>query len=201
MIADFFFNLTVFQVLGTSFGIVQVLLARKNNINNYLFGIIAILISIWVRYRSQLYGDILLDLYYLAMSIYGWSYWKYGKKKNETLITYSSKREHLAAIGIVLGCFMLMVLWLRFYTDSDVPYWDATVSAFAWAGMWLMAKRKMENWIYLNISNVIAVPLLLYKELYVYAGLTIFLFVVGVSGYIEWRKIFNNDEKERNSAT
>lgn len=93
-----------------------------------------------------------------------------------------------------------MAYWLQFHTDSDVPYWDAIVSAFAWAGMWLMAKRKMENWIYLNISNVIAIPLLLYKELYVYAGLTIFLFIVGVSGYIKWRKILKNEEKEHYTA-
>lgn len=200
MIEDFFFHLTFLQILGTAFGVVQVLLARKNNIDNYLFGILAILISIWVRYRSRLYGDILLDLYYLGMSIYGWIYWKFGKHEKETPISYSSKREHMIAAGIVLGCFVLMAYWLRFHTDSDVPYWDAIVSAFAWAGMWLMAKRKMENWIYLNISNVIAVPLLFYKELYVYAGLTIFLFIVGVSGYIEWRKIFENGENERYTA-
>ncbi len=200
MIEDFFSHLTFLQIPGTAFGIVQVLLARKNNIDNYLFGIFAILISIWVRYRSQLYGDILLDLYYLGMSVYGWIYWKFGKRNKETHISYSSKQEHIAAMGIVVGCFILMAYWLRFHTDSDVPYWDAIVSAFAWAGMWLMAKRKMENWIYLNISNLIAVPLLFYKELYVYAGLTIFLFIVGVSGYIEWRKIFKNEEKERYTA-
>ena len=82
-----------------------------------------------------------------------------------------------------------MAYWLGQHTDSDVPYWDAVVCAFAWAGMWLMAKRKIENWIYLNISNLISVPLLIYKELYIYAGLTAFLFAVAVSGYIKWKKI------------
>jgi nicotinamide mononucleotide transporter len=56
-----------------------------------------------------------------------------------------------------------------------------------------MAKRKMENWIYLNISNLISIPLLFYKELYVYAGLTIFLFIVGTSGYFKWRKLILED--------
>lgn len=196
MIENFIFNLTFLQVIGTAFGVVQVLLARKNNINNYLFGISSILISMWVLYRSQLYGDILLNLYYFVMSVYGWFYWKFGKEKKETPISYSNKQEHIKAMCIVVGCFLIMVYWLRFHTNSDVPIWDAIVSAFAWAGMWLMAKRKMENWIYLNISNVIAIPLLFYKELYVYAGLTIFLFIVGVSGYLKWRKIFKNEKFE-----
>ena len=190
-------NLTWLQFLGTTFGVAQVLLARKNNVHNYLFGIVAVLISIWVLYESRLYADILLHLYYLVMSIYGWFYWKFGKEKQAAPISRSSPAEHLKAIGIVAGCFSLMSWWLAFHTNSDVPVWDAAVSGFAWAGMWLMAKRKIENWIYLNISNVIAIPLLLYKDLYIYAGLTVFLFCVGISGYLKWRKILRNERKEQ----
>ncbi|WP_282017145.1 nicotinamide riboside transporter PnuC [Salegentibacter mishustinae] len=196
MIEDFFTRLTWLQAIGTTFGVVQVLLARKNNIDNYLFGIVSILISLWVLYQSKLYADIILNLYYLVMSIYGWFFWKFGKEKEETPISYSSKLEHLKALGIVLVCFTGMSYWLRFHTNSDVPLWDAGVSAFAWAGMWLMAKRKMENWIFLNISNAISIPLLIYKELYIYAGLTIFLFIVGTSGYFKWRKIIKNHNGE-----
>lgn len=189
-----FSNFVLLQGLGTAFGIAQVLLARQNNVNNYIFGIIGILISIWVLYFSKLYADILLHLYYLVMSIYGWLYWKFGKKQKEAPIAYSSRKEHLQALAIVAGCFILMVFWLTRYTNSDVPYWDSVISAFAWAGMWLMAKRKMENWIYLNISNIISIPLLIHKELYIYAGLTAFLFCVGVSGYLKWRKLIQNEE-------
>ncbi|AVR46427.1 nicotinamide riboside transporter PnuC [Christiangramia fulva] len=194
MYEDFFMHLTWLQAIGTIFGVIQVLLARQNNIHNYLFGIISILISLWVLYQSRLYADILLNLYYLAMSIYGWFYWKFGKEKKHTPISYSHKREHLIAVLIVTGCFIFMSYWLNAHTNSDVPYWDAIVSAFAWAGMWLMARRKMENWIYLNISNIISIPLLIYKELYIYAGLTVFLFFVGISGYLKWRRLLKNQE-------
>lgn len=186
---NLFTQLTYLQIIGTVLGVVQVLLARNNNIHNYLFGTVSILIGIWVLYQTKLYADIVLHLYYLFMSIYGWLFWKYGRQKKETPITYSDRSEKIMAVAIVIACFALMVYWLGHFTNSDVPVWDAAVSAFAWAGMWLMAKRKMENWIYLNISNLIAIPLLLYKELYIYAGLTIFLFVVGTSGYFKWRKL------------
>lgn len=185
------------QVLGTFFGVIQVLLSRKNNVHNYLFGIVSILISIWVLYCSKLYADILLNMYYLVMSIYGWIYWKFGGRKQEARISYANKKEHIIAARIVMGCFVLMSYWLRYYTNSDVPFWDAGVSAFAWAGMWLMAKRKMENWIYLNISNIISIPLLFHKELYIYAGLCIFLFIVGTSGYFKWKKIIRDEDRKQ----
>ena len=196
MIEDFFLHLTWLQAIGTVFGIVQVVLARQNSIHNYLFGIMAIVTSMWVLYQSALYADILLNLYYLVMSIYGWFYWKFGKQKSEAPIGRSTIQEHVKALGIVIGCFILMAYWLSFHTDSDVPIWDALVSAFAWAGMWLMAKRKIENWIYLNVSNMISIPLLMYKELYIYAAMSVFLFAMGTSGYLKWRKLMNRENEK-----
>ena len=194
MIEEFLTQLTWLQALGTLFGIVQVVLARQNNVHTYLFGIASILISMWVLYQSALYADILLNMYYLVMSVYGWVYWKFGKQKTETPISSINKNEFLKANGIVLACFLLMSYWLTFHTDSDVPIWDAVVVSFAWAGMWLMAKRKIENWIYLNISNIISIPLMVYKELYIYAGMTVFLFIMGTSGYLKWRKLMKNEK-------
>ncbi|MGO1752635.1 MAG: nicotinamide riboside transporter PnuC, partial [Psychroflexus sp.] len=154
MFGEILTPINIMQTLGTGFGVMQVILSRQNNINNYLFGILAILLSTIVLYRSKLYGDILLNMYYLVMSVYGYFYWKYGKAKAERPISIANLTEQFYAISIVLACFGLMYLWLAFYTNSDVPIWDAVVSAFAWAGMWLMAKRKLGNWIYLNISNI-----------------------------------------------
>lgn len=193
MIEQLLINFLWLQCIGTVFGVTQVLLARKNNVNNYLFGIISVLIGMWIAFHSKLYADMLLYFYYFVMSIYGWLYWKFGKRKTATPITYATRTEHLKAIGIVTSSFILMVYGLSEYTNSDVPYWDATTTAFAWAGMWLMAKRKIENWIYLNISNIISIPLLLYKELYVYAALTAFLFIVAISGYLKWRKLIKHE--------
>lgn len=178
--------------LGVFFSVVQVLLARKNNSNNYLFGIAGILLSLYVMFFAKLYAEFTLNLYYLAMSIYGWLYWKFGKRKTETNISETTNQEKLITTGIVIGTFCLFWFFLTHFTDSDVPVLDSLVSAFAWAGMWLMARRKIENWILLNMSNIIAVPLLIHKGLYLYSILTAFLFIVAISGYMEWRKIIKN---------
>lgn len=175
--------------LGVFFSVFQVLLARKNNSNNYLFGIAGVSLTLYVMIQSKLYAEFTLNLYYLVMSIYGWLYWKFGKRKSETTISETTKNEKLITVGIVIGTFSIFYFFLTNFTDSDVPILDSLVSAFAWAGMWLMARRKIENWILLNISNIIAIPLLIHKGLYLYAVLTAFLFIVAISGYLEWRKI------------
>lgn len=184
---------TWMEWLGVFFSIFQVLLARKNNSNTYIFGIAAISLSLYVMFTSKLYAEFTLNLYYLGMSIYGWIFWKFGKQKNETPISFTNLSEKLKASGIVISTFVLFYLFLTHYTDSDVPIWDSIVTAFAWAGMWLMAKRKVENWVLLNISNIISIPLMIHKDLYLYAVLTAFLFLVAISGFLNWRNIIKQN--------
>ncbi|WP_353101505.1 nicotinamide riboside transporter PnuC [Myroides odoratus] len=189
MMQDILLQTTWAEWLGVLFSMIQVVLASRNNSNNYLFGIAGISLTLYVMIVAKLYGEFTLNLYYLVMSIYGWLYWKYGKQKEETKISTTNGKEKLITVGIVSFTFGLFWFFLTHYTDSDVPIWDSLVSAFAWAGMWLMAKRKVENWVLLNISNLISVPLMIHKDLYLYAGLTVFLFIVAVLGYIKWSKI------------
>lgn len=177
--------------LGVLFSIFQVVLARYNNPKNYLFGIAGITLSLFVMFNSKLYAEFTLNIYYLVMSIYGWVYWKFGQQKHEIEISTANKKEWGIVTGIVLSSFTIFYLALTHFTDSDVPIWDSVVSAFAWAGMWLMAKRKLENWILLNISNIISIPLLIHKDLYLYAILSLILFCVAISGYFNWKKIIN----------
>ena len=177
--------------LGVSFSIVQVLLARKNNSNNYLFGIAGILLSLYVMFFAKLYAEFTLNLYYLVMSIYGWLYWKFGKKQTETTITETSGSEKLITIGIVAGTFALFWYFLTHFTDSDVPIFDSLVSAFAWAGMWLMAKRKLENWVLWIIGDLVSIPLYFYRG-YTFTSMQYAIFtIIAVYGYIEWKKNLN----------
>lgn len=147
---------------------------------------------------AKLYGEFTLNLYYLVMSIYGWLFWQFGKAKTPVAISRTTRQEKFITVGIVLGTLGVFWYFLTAFTDSDVPLWDSLVSAFAWAGMWLMAKRKIENWILLNISNLISIPLLIHKELYLYAFLSAFLFGVACMGYLQWKGIL---EKKTQKAS
>ena len=179
--------------LAVAFGVAEVLLARVNKVALYPAGIAGTLLSIYLFIGSGLYAESLLNLYYVLMSIYGWWYWHKEKNKPPVPVSYSNRKEWMTVAAIVIGGFIFLYLILTNFTPSTVPFWDAFVSATAWAGMWLLAKRKIENWILLNISNAVAIPLLFYKHLILYAALTIFLFIVAVQGYFEWKKIIKNE--------
>jgi nicotinamide mononucleotide transporter len=176
------------QWVATVTGVGEVLLARVNNILLYPAGIISTLLTMYILYKFGLYADSLLNGYYMVMSIYGWWYWMKKKDQPAVAISICSPGDWLIVGSIVGIGFALLYILLKKWTPSTVPVWDAWVSATAWAGMWLLARRKVENWILLNISNIFAVPLLFYKQLPLFAVLTIILFIVAVFGYFDWRK-------------
>lgn len=179
--------------MGVGFGVAEVLLARANKIWLYPCGIISVAVSIYIFYHAGLFAESGLNLYYLLMSIYGW--WLWVKRKNRPALQpgkANSKEWGVTAL-IVAGGFVLLYFLLKQYTTSTVPAWDAWVSATAWAGMWLLARRRIENWILLNISNAFAIPLLFHKGLPLYGLLTIFLFIIAVWGYLDWRRLLRQE--------
>lgn len=180
---------SVLEWIAVVFGVSQVLLARKNNIWLYPTGIISVICSAILFFQSRLYAETLLQGYYLVMSIYGWANWNNKSASGASQITLSIKQEKWITWSIALLGWGLLYVVLDKFTDSDAPILDAFVSSTAWAGMWLLAKRKLENWIWLNVSNLVAIPLLLYKELLMVAILTLILFVVAIFGYLDWKKM------------
>lgn len=176
------------QWLAVALGVAEVLLARINNIWLYPTGILATALSILLLMEAQLYAESALNVYYVIMSIYGWVYWVKKRDLPPVKVTYSNKNDWMISLAISLGGWAVLYILLKSFTPSNVPLWDAFVSSTAWAGMWLLARRKVENWVFLNISNLFAVPLLFYKKLPMFAVLTVFLFVVACFGYFDWKK-------------
>lgn len=186
-------NTDILQWLVLILGVAEVLLAKANKIWLYPTGIAATALSIFVLFEAGLFAESLLNGYYLVMSVYGWWYWKKKKDRPAVKISRCTNKEWLVVIFISLGGLAVLSVFLKNFTSSTVPVWDAWVSATAWAGMWLLAKRKIENWILLNVSNAFAIPLLFHKQLPVYALLTIFLFIIAIQGYIQWKRILRKE--------
>src|SRR5258706_3981470 len=182
------------QWLAVALGVAEVLFAKANKIWLYPTGIGSTLLSIYILIVAGLFAESLLNGYYVVMSIYGWWYWVKKKDLPPVKISVCNKKDWITVLAIVAGSFGLLALLLKNFTPSTVPFWDAWASATAWAGMWLLAKRKIENWILLNVSNAFAIPLLLYKQLPLFAALTLFLFVVAIQGYYKWKRILNNEQ-------
>jgi len=192
---------TILEMIAVAFSVTEVLLSYRNNVLLYPAGIVACSLSIWLMGKSGLYAEAVLSLYYLVMSFYGWYQWQRRRKKTEHLpISYCTPRDWRIVVIICIAAFAILLFTLKNFTDSTVPVADAFVSATAWAGMWLLARRKVENWILLNISNIVAIPLLFHKHLPLMALLTAFLFTVAVLGYFRWKKIVREDAAQKDTA-
>lgn len=192
---------TPLQWIAVALGVAEVLLARVNNVWLYPTGILGTILGIYLLFDVKLYADCALNVYYIVMSFYGWYYWIKKADKPPVEIAWSNRTEWFITLAISIGgtgflylCLTKLLFVFPNYTPSNVPFWDAFISATAWAGMWLLARRKIENWLLLNLSNIFAIPLLFYKKLPLFGALTAFLFIIGVWGFFDWIKIYNRDK-------
>ncbi|MGN6396910.1 MAG: nicotinamide riboside transporter PnuC [Mucilaginibacter sp.] len=192
---------TAWEWAAVLLGVAEVLLAKANNIWLYPAGIASTFIGIYVLLMAGLYAESALNIYYLVMSIYGWIHWIRRRDAPPVKISWSTRREWIVTLAIVFAGWLMLYLLLKNFTTSNVPLWDAWVSSTAWAGMWLLARRKIENWILLNISNLFAIPLLCYKHLVMFSALTLFLFIVAFFGFFSWLAILKKEKGAERPVT
>ncbi|TWR28724.1 nicotinamide mononucleotide transporter [Mucilaginibacter achroorhodeus] len=185
---------SLLEWLAVLLGVAEVLLARANKVALYPTGIAATLISIYLLLNAHLFAESALNVYYVVMSVYGWYHWV--KKRNEppVKVSFATRQEWIITLLISFVGWGLLYILLVKYTPSTVPIMDAWVSSTAWAGMWLLARRKVENWVLLNVSNLFAIPLLFHKHLVMFSVLTLILFIVAIFGYVDWRKIAKGEK-------
>jgi len=177
-------------------GLMSVWFAKKENILVYPTGIISVLIYVYLCLSVKLYADMSINAFYFVMSIYGWVKWsrKTGDKLTRP-ITWASKQEWIISVAGVIIFFIVLVYILKNYTDSNVPIWDALTTAIFIIGMWLMALKKIENWLFWILGDLISIPLFASKGLVLTSiQFTIFL-VLAVAGYVEWRKKLSPNSK------
>jgi len=186
-----FFFITL-EITAVVFGIISVLFARKNNILVYPTGLISTLIFIYILYNFKLYGEFIINIYYSAMSIIGWYLWSRRNNGQEEfpISIMNSKEYKIATIIFTLTILFIALVYHFFDKFTDLTaYVDAFTTALFFVGMWLMAKRKIENWIVWIIADIISVPLYFFKGLTVSSLQFIVFTIIAVLGYIEW-KIF-----------
>jgi nicotinamide mononucleotide transporter len=186
---------TLIEWLAVILGVAEVLLARKNNILLYPAGIGGSAITILLFLKAGLFADAGLSLYYVILSIYGWIVWSRRENEPPLQIAYATKQEWMMTALIAFGGWAVIYWILITFTPSTVPVMDSWVSASAWAGTWLLARRRIENWVVLNVSNIFAIPLLFYKHLPLFALLTLFLFIIAIFGYFDWKKVYRKQQQ------
>lgn len=180
---------TPLEFIAVFFGIASVIYSRKENILVYPTGIVNTTIYIYLSIAGGLYAEAGVNFYYTVMSVVGWVLWAQKRAGENVLhITRSSGREWLAAATFFGVCWIVLWYVLQRFTDSTVPIADGFASAAAYTGMWLMARKKLENWIWWIVTNIASIPLYFIKG-YVFTSFQYLVFLVlAIMGYVEWRK-------------
>lgn len=178
-------------MVGVVFGLLSVWYSKRENILVFPTGIIGTGIFVYILLVFGLLGDMLINAYYFVMSIIGWYLWT--RKVDETHfvpITKTTSKEKkwsaLLFVGAIVFVSVVYFVFDRF--DTWTAYVDTLTTAIFFVGMWLMAKKKLENWVYWIIGDIITVPLYWYKGLIFSSLLYFLLTLIAIYGYKAWKK-------------
>ena len=184
----------VLELVAGAFTIASVVYSKKNNVLVFPTGMICTAIFVYLLLKWGLLGDMIINGYYFIMSIYGWHLWT-RKKDGKTVIPISktTKKQHLISLGIFIITFVFVFIVYAAFDKFNhwTAYLDTVTTALFFVAMWLMAKRKIENWIYWIIGDIITVPLYFYKGLTFSSILYFVLTIIAIYGYLAWKKNLN----------
>ena len=185
----------IMEITAVFFGFASVWYSKQNNILVFPTGLISTSIFVYLLFKWQLLGDMMINGYYFIMSIYGWYVWtRKVDTENVTPISRVTKREQKFGIVIFVSTLVLVYEVYQFFEmwTNWVAYVDTLTTALFFVGMWLMAKRKIENWYFWIIADIISVPLYLYKGL-TFTSIQYFGFtILAIFGFLAWKKNLNN---------
>ena len=187
----------ILEITGVAFGLLSVWFSKNNNILVFPTGMISTSIFVYLLYKWILLGDMMINAYYFIVSIYGWHIWT--RKQNNVVTPISTLNYNEKKISIFIFIFSIIFVYLVYVYfdkwDSFTAYIDNFTTAIFFVGMWLMAKRKIENWIFWIIGDVISIPLYFYKGL-TFTSLQYLIFTfIAIAGYYSWKKILNKSNQ------
>ncbi len=211
------------EFTAMTFGIISVIFAKKENILVYPTGIVSTILYVYLLSHWQMYGDLIINIYYTLMSIYGWWVWSRvvdQKSHKHIPITKSTQKDYLLALAIFIFTSAFVIWVYRHYnvmpdtlgfTDSVnyawqhlstgklaeikkiTPFLDTFTTGAAFAAMWLMANKKLESWIFWIAVNTVSVPLYFIKG-YGFTGIQYFIFLIlAFQGYKEWKILMKQE--------
>jgi nicotinamide mononucleotide transporter len=186
------------ELIAVFFGLLSVWFSKNNNVLVYPTGIINTSIFVYLLVKWELLGDMIINVYYFLMSIYGWYYWT---RKSNNLEYTPITRMHSIDIKIILIIIISSVLFVSYlYSFFEkwsgfVSYVDIITTAIFFAGMWLMARRKIESWFFWILGDIISVPLYFVKGLAFSSFQYLIFTFIAIAGYYKWKSIYNNKKQ------
>jgi len=193
--SDYSLTHTLLELFAVFMNILSVIYAKRNSVLVYPTGLIGTGIFVYLLFNFSLLGDMIINFYFVIMSIYGWYYWT--QKKEEKFINNVSRvstNEYYFSIILAVISIISIYLVYDFFDkwNSWTAYIDTLTTAIFFVAMWLMARRKIESWTFWFIGDIITIPLYFYKGLTISSFQYLIFSILAILGYISWKKILSN---------
>ena len=193
--SDYSLTHTLLELFAVFMNILSVIYAKRNSVLVYPTGLIGTGIFVYLLFNFSLLGDMIINFYFVIMSIYGWYYWT--QKKEEKFINNVSRvstNEYYFSILLAVISLISVYLVYDFFDkwNSWTAYIDTLTTAIFFVAMWLMARRKIESWTFWFIGDIITIPLYFYKGLTISSIQYLIFSILAILGYISWKKILSN---------
>ena len=178
------------EIAGVVLGIIYLLQELKASRAMWITGMIMPLISLFVYFRAGLYADFAIDIYYFLIGIYGFIAWKRGtgKKKEDLPITRTPVKAILPLVLVFSVLFVAIGLVLQNWTNSTVPLQDSFTTSLSIVGLWMLARKWIEQWWVWFVVDAVSTALYIYKGIPFYAGLYALYTILAVYGYFKWKR-------------
>lgn len=177
------------EVMASLTGIIAIFFQIKVKPIYWPISIINVILYIFVFYQARLYAEISLQVYYLVMSIYGWIFWLKKTNNKSIPISKTTLKMWITIITIVPVIWLSMAFLLKKYSNTDVPFIDSFLTTLSFVATYLLARKKIENWLIWIFVDFTSIGLYCYKELYATIILFVILTILAILGYKEWKKI------------
>lgn len=184
------------EIIAVVFGLGYLYFLIKEHIICWLFGVLGSLVSILLFYRTGLYSESILYVYYVLIGIYGFFHWKKSLQENNNfLVTDFSLQTYLYLILIGEVLSLILAFVFDTYTNANMPYLDAHTTVFSFIASYLEAKKKLASWKFWIVINAVTIGLYLNRDLNLYTGLTLVYLVFSFVGFFQWKKKMAQKEK------
>lgn len=184
------------ELIAAVFGVLSVWFARKENIWVFPFGIVSVTIYVYICFSAQLYANAGINVVYLISNTYGWYMWSRTGENNQKLqISRNTPKQNGVAWTAVVLIYVAVFFLLRFanrtdtdYIQSYLPYIDSFNTAFFLVATILMAVKKLENWQFWIIGNIVSIPIYASQGLYLTSGQYSVFLVLALLAWKEWKR-------------
>lgn len=182
------------DIVTTILGLVYIYLEYKASIWLWIVGIVMPAMDVFLYWRHGLYGDAGMAVYYTLAAIYGYIAWKWGsklfnKKKQELPITHMPGKHYLPTFVFFALAWGATYYVLVRFTNSNVPLLDSFTNALSFVGLWALARKYVEQWLFWIAVDVVCTALYVYKGIPFKAGLYGLYVVIAVLGYFKWKSM------------